>query len=65
MTFEELVFVTADCCGEHMTATVPTSSGTMGITKVEDGLFNVTFYNDKGLVKRIPGLTQGQVEALL
>lgn len=65
MKFSDLVFKAADCCGEHMTATIEKDGVFIGITKIGDDVFNVTFYNDKGLIRRVQNVTRDHVEAFI
>lgn len=66
MKISDLVFESSSCCGTCVAATVELPSGeTVGIVPIEDGLYNLSYYNAAGLVRRQAGVTAEQVELLL
>ena len=66
MKVSDLVFESSSCCGTFVSASVELSNGeTMGIIPRDNGLYNLSFYNDKGLIRRENGVTKEQLEALL
>lgn len=66
MKITDLVFESNSCCGTCVAATVEIGNGeTLGVVPREDGLYNLSFYNESGLLRRESGKTAEQVEALL
>ena len=66
MKITDLVFESNSCCGTCVASTLESGNGeTLGVVPREDGLYNLSFYNDAGLVRRESGQTVAQVEALL
>lgn len=66
MKVDDLVFESASCCGTCVAATVDLSNGEqVGIVRRDDGLFDLSFYGEKGLLRRLLGQTVEQVEAVI
>lgn len=66
MTLNDLDFVAADCCREHLTATATRSDGTdVGLLKLDDGTYSVTLYRNGGLWKRECCVDAERAQALL
>lgn len=62
---DDLAFESASCCGSCLSASATLDSGEIvGILRRDDGLFDLSFYNDKGLIRRSLGMTAQQVEAI-
>ena len=62
---DDLEFHSSSCCGTVVSATVTLGNGeNVGIIRRDDGLFDLSFYGEKGLIRRTLGATAQQVEAL-
>lgn len=62
----DLVFSAGDCCGLHKTAHVDRGDGfEFGVSKNDDGTYNVKVYKGLGLLTTLTNLDDGQLEIAL